>query len=69
MSPSSQIIDCLSPDCGRPFHVAAFHFLDTSWERGVIRCPHCGTNMVGASESVFLAFAMTDKDEARHLSK
>lgn len=53
--------------CGRPFKIAQFSFLDTSWERGKIRCPHCGFSLQGASDMVILSYAMTPPEEEKYM--
>lgn len=69
MTTALQIIECMSPECRRVFQIAASEFLDTSWKRGVIRCPHCGATMIGPSDSVFLSYGITAKEEERSKRK
>jgi len=63
--PNQQTMECMSPDCSRPFKIARFSNLDTSWERGKIVCPHCGAVMTGPSNFVYLAYPLTEAEEQR----
>lgn len=63
--PNQQVMRCLSPDCHRLFKIAQFSFLDTSWERGKIVCPHCSASAVGPSDFVYLSYALTEREEER----
>lgn len=60
---------CQHTECQRPFQINRFQGLDsTGTQPGRINCPHCGFQMHGAPDTVFLTHALLEEDEAKHLN-
>lgn len=60
---------CQHADCQRPFQINSFQGLATTGTQpGRISCPHCGFQMLGEADTVFLTHALLEEDEANHLN-
>lgn len=56
---------CTNPTCARPYQVNQFTpRMSHSYELGKVTCPHCGTQVKGDGNSVFLTHALSAKEEA-----
>ncbi len=64
-----RFMQCQSTECGRPFQVNQFNtrFI-TSYEIGIIKCPHCGHTLKGNPESLFFTHALSADQEAQFLN-
>jgi hypothetical protein len=63
-----EVVKCSSVSCGRPFQVNRFTTnLNTSYQPGIIKCPHCGTSDKADPDALFLTHALS-VDEERHFS-
>lgn len=61
---------CPSPFCGRPFQLNRFHAaLSVLTEPGKITCPHCGIEIAGAPDSIFLAHALLPSEEVAYMAR
>ncbi|MGV3743430.1 MAG: hypothetical protein ACO1NO_14085 [Burkholderiaceae bacterium] len=62
-------MQCRSTGCGKPFQVNRFNtrFI-TSYEFGVIKCPHCGHAIKDNPESLFFTHALSREQEANFLA-
>ena len=58
------VVKCISILCGRPFQVNSFTTnLNTSYQPGIIKCPHCGTSTESSPDSLFLTHALSVEEE------
>lgn len=59
-------MQCQSTECAKPFQVNQFttRFI-TSYEFGVIKCPHCGHAVKENPESLFFTHALSADQEAQ----
>jgi hypothetical protein len=61
-----KVVKCISVLCGRPFQVNKFTTnLNTTYEPGIIKCPHCGTSTEANPDSLFLTHALSTEEERR----
>lgn len=61
-----KFMQCQSTGCGKPFQVNQFNtrFI-TSYEFGIIKCPHCGHAIQGSPESLFFTHALSADQEVQ----
>ncbi|MDQ9170894.1 hypothetical protein Q8A64_10780 [Oxalobacteraceae bacterium R-40] len=65
-----EVVKCISVFCGRPFQVNVFTTkLNTSYQPGIIKCPHCGTSTASSPDSLFLTHALSVEEEIRFNSR
>ncbi len=65
-----KVVKCISVICGRPFQVNRFTTnLNSSYQSGIIKCPHCGISTESAPDSLFLTHALSVEEEVQFTSK
>jgi len=66
----TSIIRCPSAQCGRPFQINKFGTrFSFQKERAKITCPHCGLQLFGDKDSVYLTHALSVEEEAEFEAK
>lgn len=61
-----EVVTCISVLCGRPFQVNTFTTnLNSSYQPGTIKCPHCGISTQSSPDSLFLTHALSVEEETR----
>ncbi|SNT20402.1 hypothetical protein SAMN06265795_1179 [Noviherbaspirillum humi] len=60
------VIRCPSSQCGRPYQINQFGArFSAQRERAKIICPHCGLQLYGDRDSVYLTHALSEEEERR----
>jgi uncharacterized protein (UPF0212 family) len=61
-----KFMQCQSRECKKPFQINQFTIrFTTSYEVGIIKCPHCGRSIKSHSDALFLTHALSAAQEAQ----